>query len=119
MPMSVVDLLEMIEIDEDDGELVVVALRPVNLRLQNETHMPRVVEGRAVIRDRQLVDALDVTGVFQSDGGKVGKRFEELQVAGIKSLRPHAVDQLDDAKTGITKLDRDRDNRLSLRFGFF
>ena len=44
MAVRVVDLLEVIEIDEHQREFVVVALRTVDFRLQDETHVPRVVQ---------------------------------------------------------------------------
>src|SRR5215471_8321646 len=44
MPLRVVHLLEVIEVNENQRKLVVIALRPVNLRLQNEAHVPSVIK---------------------------------------------------------------------------
>src|SRR5437899_8653537 len=107
MPMRVVDLLEVIEVDEHDGELIVVTLGAVNLRLQDETHMPRVVEGGAVIGDGEFMNALDVAGILKSDGRKIRKRFQKFEVTRVEAVRPHAVDQLNDAEAGVAKPDRD------------
>ena len=45
--MGVVNLLEMVEVKEDDGELVTVAGGAVNFGIQDEIEMPGVVEGAA------------------------------------------------------------------------
>src|ERR1700724_1914074 len=99
--MRVVDFLKVVEINEHQGKLVVVALRTVNLRLQDESHVPRVIKRRAIIRDGQLVDAFYVPGVFQRDRGKVRQRFQEVQIARVEAFRPEAIDQLDYAQAGI------------------
>ncbi len=71
MPVSIVNLLEVIEVDEYQGEFVVVALRAINFGIQNKTHVPRVVQRGAVIGDGQLVDALHVPRIFQRNRGEV------------------------------------------------
>src|SRR5216684_2134423 len=117
--MRVVHLLEMVQVDEYDREFVVVALRAVNLRLQDEAHVPRVIKRSAIVGDGQLVNFLNVSRVFQRNRGEVRKRFEQLQVARIESVRPHAIDQLDDSQASIAKSYRHRDDRLRLRLGLF
>jgi hypothetical protein len=96
--VRVVDGLEMIEVDEHERKFVAVALRAVDLRLQNEIQVPRVVQAGAIVGDGELVDALHVARVFQGDGGEIRQGFEQRQVALLKSLPAHAVDQLDDAE---------------------
>jgi len=74
--MRVVHLLEMIQVNEHDRKFVVVALRAVNFRIQDESHVPRIVKRSAVILDRQLVDSLHVPRVFESNRREVRKRFQ-------------------------------------------
>ena len=119
MAVSVVDLLEMIEIDEHQRKFVVVALRAINFGFENESHVPRVVQRRAIIGDRQLVDALDVARIFERDGGEIRQRFEQFQIARIESVRADAIDQLDDAEAGVAKFYRHGDDGLRLHLGLF
>ena len=81
--------------------------------------MPRVVEGGAVIGDGEFMNALDVTGILKSDGRKIRKRFQKLEVTRVEAVRPHAVDQLNHAEAGVAKPDRHRDNGLRFGFGLF
>src|SRR6266849_9114721 len=115
MSVRVVHLLEMIEIDKNDRKLVIVPLRAVDFRLQDEAHVPRVVQRGAVVLDGQLVNSLDVAGILERDGGKIRERFEQFQVPRIEALGPDAIDQLDYAQTGIAKLYGHRND--GLRFG--
>src|SRR6266566_9517344 len=107
----------MVQVDEHDREFVVVALRPVNLRLQDKTHVPRVIQRRAIVGDGQLVNSLHVPGVLQRNGREIRERLEQLQVPRIKPFRPDAIDQLDDPQAGVAKPHRHRHNRLRLRLG--
>src|SRR6266480_457257 len=117
VPVRIVYLLEMVQVDENDREFVVVALRTVDLRLQDEAHVPRVIERSAVVGDGQLVNFLDVPGVLQGDGRKVRKRLEQLQVPRIESLRTDAIDELDHSQASVAKPHRHRDDRLRLGLG--
>src|SRR6266850_7853110 len=119
MSVRVVHLLEMIEIDKDDRKLVIVPLRAVDFRLQDEAHVPRVVERGAVVLDSQLVNSLHVARVLESDGGKVRERFEQFQVPRIETFGPDAIDQLDHAQAGVAKLYGHGNDRLRLGFCFF
>src|SRR5712664_3256422 len=119
MSVRVVHLLEMIEIDKNDRKLVVITLRAVDFRLQDEAHVPRIVQRRAVVLDGQLVNSLHVARILESDGGKVRERFQQFQVARIEALGSDAIDQLDYAQTGIAKLYGHRDDRLRFGFCFF
>ena len=76
MAVSVVHLFEVIKIDENQRKFVVVALRSIDFRIENEAHVPRVVERRAIIGNGQFVNALYVPRIFERDRGKIGKRFE-------------------------------------------
>ncbi|HWY78024.1 MAG TPA: hypothetical protein VN281_20585 [Verrucomicrobiae bacterium] len=60
-----------------------------------------------------------MAGVFEGDGGEIGQRFEQLQIARIKTVGTDAIDQLDYAETSVAKLDGNRDDRLRLHLGFF
>src|SRR5580692_3729599 len=119
MAVGVVHLFEMIQIDEDQRKLVVVALRTVDFRFENETHVPGVVKTGAIVRDGELVNTLHVPGILERDGGKVGESFEQLEIAIVKSLGAETIDQLDDAETGVAEFDGNGDDRLRFRFRLF
>src|SRR5438046_9154824 len=101
VPVRIVYLLEMVQVDENDREFVVVALRTVDLRLQDEAHVPSVIKRSAVVSDGQLVNFLDVPGVLQGDGRKVRKRLEQLQVTRIEYIMTSATDDLDASQNSI------------------
>ena len=76
MSLGIIHLLEMVQIDKNERKLVVVPLRPVNLGLQDESHMPRVIQRRAIIGNRKFVNALHVSRILQRNRRKVRKRFQ-------------------------------------------
>src|SRR5580692_11212115 len=94
MSVCIVHLLEMIKIDEYQRELIIVALRAVDFRLEDSLHVP---------------------GILECDGCKVGKSLEKLQVALVKTFRAEAIDQLNDPEAGVAEFNRDGNDRL--RFG--
>src|SRR6267143_34808 len=116
MSVRVVHLLEMIQIDKNDRKLIIVALRAVDFRLEDEAHVARVIQRGAVVLDGQFVNSLHMARILESNGSKVRERFEQFQVSRIESLGPDAIDQLDYAQTGVAKLYGHRNDRL--RFGF-
>ena len=61
--VGVVDIFKVVEVDEDQRKLEGVAMRTVQLGIEHEIQMARVVEGGAIVGDRELVDALDVAGI--------------------------------------------------------
>src|SRR5580704_18436865 len=103
MSVCIVHLLEMIKIDEYQRELIIVALRAVDFRLEDEAHVPGVVQTGAIVGDGQLVNSFHVPGIFECDGCKVGKSFEKLEVALVKTLWAEAIDQLDDPQAGVAE----------------
>jgi len=86
MAMRVVNALEVVEIDEHQGEFVPVTLRTVNFRFEDEVHVPRIIETGAVVGDGQLVDALDVPRIFKGDRSKIRQSLEQRQVALLKAF---------------------------------
>ena len=91
-------------------------MRAVNLRIEHEIQMARIVEAGAIVGDGQLVDALDVARIFDCDGGVVGKRFEQREVALAETFRADAIDQLDDAEAMIAEAHRNGDDRARFHF---
>ena len=73
MAINVVDLLEVIEVNEDHRELVTVTGGAVDFRIQNEFEVPGVIEGGAVIYNREFMHALHVPRVFECNGGVIGE----------------------------------------------
>src|SRR6266478_5373400 len=88
MSVRVVHLLEMIEINKNDRKLVIVPLRAVDFRLQDEAHVPRVIQRGAVVLDGQLVNSLHVARILESDSGKVRERFQQFKSRGSKPSGP-------------------------------
>src|SRR2546428_2512889 len=88
MPVRIVHLLEMVQVDEHDREFVVVALRAVNLRLQDEAHVPRVIERSAIIGDGQLVNFLDVPRIFQRNRRKSESASSSFRSRGSNPSGP-------------------------------
>jgi len=117
--MRVVHAFEMIEIDEHKRKLVAVALRAVDLRLENKIHVPRVIETSAIVGNRKLMNALDVPGVFQSDRRKIRQRFQQRQIALLKSVASDAIDQLDHTEAMIPVAHGHGHDRPRLHFRFF
>src|SRR5262249_21780610 len=107
----------MVEIDEDQRELVVIALRAINFGFENESHVAGVVKRSAVVGDGEFVDALDVTRIFERNRGKVRKCLEQLEIPGVETARANAVDQLNDAKARISKFYRDGNDGSRLHLG--
>ena len=68
----VVDLLEVVEVNENNGEFVFVAGGTVDFRIEDKVEVAGVVKRRAVVRNRQFVNPLDVAGIFERDGRVVG-----------------------------------------------
>src|SRR6202030_4708445 len=97
MPVSIIHILEMIEVDEDQRELECIAMRAVNFGVEHEIQVAGVVQRGAVVCDRQLVNPLHMPRVFDGDGRIVCERFQKYQVTFAESLRTHTIDQFDDA----------------------
>ncbi len=114
--VCVVHILEVIEIDEDERKLEGVAVRAVDLGIEHEIQMARVVEAGAIVGDRQFVDALDVARVFDGDGGVIGERFEQREVALAETFRADAIDQLDDAEALVAEAHGHGDDRTRFHF---
>src|ERR1700741_1578447 len=117
MPMGVVYLFKVVQIDENNGKFVVVALLTIDFRVEDESHVAGVVERGAIILDGQLVNALDVAGILEGNRGKVRKRFEEFQVSRIETLRADAINEFNHAQAGVPEFYRHGDNRARLHFG--
>ena len=58
-----------------------------------------------------------MAGVLQGDGGEIGQRFEQRQVAIVESLDAHAIDQLDDAQTVLAEAHRNGHDGVGFRLG--
>jgi hypothetical protein len=119
MAVRIVDLLEMIQVDEDQRKLVVISLRTVDFRLEDEAHVPGVVEAGAIVGDGQFMNSFYVPGILKGDGRKVGKSFEQLEVAIVKTFRAEAIDEFDDAEAGVAEFDRNGDDGLRFCFCLF
>src|SRR5271156_7074548 len=116
--MRVVYAFEMIEVNEDQGELEGVTVRAVDFCVQHEIQMARVVEAGAIVGDGEFVDALNVARVFDGDGGVIGQGFEQREVAGAETFWADAIDQFDDAEALIAEAHWDSDDAARFHFCF-
>ena len=114
MSVHIVDLLEMVEVNEDDGKFVAVTIGAIDFRVEDEVEMPGVVKRGAVIGDGELVDALHVTGVFQRDGGIVRQALEDGNIFRAEAGFAEGVDEFDDPQHVIMRLDGHADDRARL-----
>ena len=112
-------ILEVVEVDEDQRKLERISVGAVNFRIQHEIQMPRVVEAGAIVGDRQLMNALHVARIFNGDGGVVGQRFQQRQIALAETFGAHAIDQLDHTQALFAKTNRHGNDRARLHFSFF
>src|SRR2546422_9353716 len=108
--VGVVHLLEVIEIDEDHGKLIPVAGGPVDFSIEHEVQMAGVIERSAIVRNRQLVDPLDVTRVLEGDRRVVRQVFQYGDIVLPKTALPHKVDKFNHAQDFFPALDGDTDH---------
>src|SRR5206468_11642603 len=99
--MRIVNLFKMVQVDENDREFVVVALRAVNLRLKNKDHVSRVIERRAIVGDGWLVNLLNVPRIFEGNRLRIRKRLQQRQVARIECSRTRAITQFANPAAGV------------------
>src|ERR1700722_11861335 len=97
MSVSVIDLFEVVEIDEQDRELVAVASRAVNLGFQSLVEMTGVIEPGAVIGDGKFLNLFHGARVFNGDGGVIANRLQEKRFL-VGEVFHLYVDQLNDAQ---------------------
>ena len=94
MAVIVVDRLEAIEVDEQQRQRPAVSRCALRLASQDLREIPRVVQLRQVVGDRQLFGALHPHGVVDRDGG----RFERAP-----SRRTASIDRIVDRATSGTR----------------
>lgn len=114
--VGVIDLLEVVEVEEDHGELVSEALRAVDLGFEHLVKMARVVETGAVVSDGEFLNAFHGLGVVDGDGGVVAESMQEEHLALAEVLK-RAVDELDDPEDAVLGFERDADDAARLPLG--
>ena len=97
MPVRVVDRLEVIQIDKQNAEFVTKSRRAVNLGVQCFIQMPRVIQTGAVVCDRQFLNLLYPTRVFNGNRRVVAQRLQKEQFRIFEPLHVH-IDELDHAQ---------------------
>src|SRR5690348_10161439 len=103
--MSVIHALEVVEVDEDYRELVAIAMGAVNLRVEHEIKMARIIERGAIVRDREFMDALHVARILDGNRRIIRERFKQRQLTRAEALIAHAVDQLNHAQALVAEAD--------------
>ena len=116
MPVSVVDLLEVVEIDEHHAELVIETMRAIDFGFKRLVQVSRVVEPGAVVSDREFLDLLDRPGVFDRDRSVVAERVEEEHLVVGEAFHG-AIDELDHAQHAVLRFERHADDRARLPLG--
>ncbi len=87
--MRVVDLLEVIEVDEQDGEFISKSRRTINLSFERLIKMARVVKPGAIIGDSQFLNYLEGTGILNGDCGIVAQRLQEKRLLRAEVCHVH------------------------------
>src|SRR6476469_10826366 len=77
MSVSVIHLLEVVQIDEQNGELVAVACGTVDFGFQSLVKMPGIVEPGAIVRDGEFLNFFYRPGIFNGDGSVVANRLKK------------------------------------------
>src|SRR6185437_9474938 len=116
MPVRVVDLLEMVEVDEDDAELVIETMRTIDLRFERLVQMSCIVKAGAIVRNREFLDLFDGACVLDGDSRVVAERMQEEHLIVGEALHG-AVDELDHAEYPMLRLERHADDRARLPLG--
>src|SRR5215469_3677731 len=84
--VSVVHLLEVIEVNEQYAELISKAVGAIDLGFQRFVEVAGVVEAGAVVGDRQFLNLLDRARIIYGDGGVVAKGMEKEHFIVSKAL---------------------------------
>src|SRR6185369_4116442 len=113
MPVSVIYLLKVIEINKQHAELISEARGTVYLRLKCLIEMTRVVKSGAIIRDREFLNSLHCSRILNGDSGVVTQRLQEVHLLIGKVLEVN-VHQLDYAQHPQLGTHRHADNRPRL-----
>ena len=76
MPIRVIHVFEMVEIEEDHAELIAETRRAVDLGFQRLIKMTRVVEAGAIVSDGEFLDLLDGASIIDGDRGVVAQGMQ-------------------------------------------
>lgn len=114
--VSVVDLLKVIEVDKHHAELVVEAMRAIDLSFERLVQMACVVEAGAIVGDREFLDLLDGARVFNRDGRVIAERVQEEHLVVGEAFH-RAIDELDHAEHAMLRFERHADDRARLPLG--
>ncbi len=112
--MSIVDLLEVIQVDEHNSEFIIESSRAINFRFKGLIKMPGIVEPRAVVSDGQLLNSFDGARVFDGDGGVVAQRLQKERFLIAEVIHIH-IYELDDTQDTEPRSQGHADDRLRLQ----
>src|SRR5438477_3031337 len=93
MSMRVVDLLEVVEIDEQDGELIAVACRAVDFCFKSFIEMTGIIEAGAIVGDGEFLNLFHRACIFNGDGGVIANRLKKERLL-VREMFHLYVDQL-------------------------
>ena len=106
MAVLVVHLLEVVAVEEEEGELALLRFaEPVDLALELPVEIAVVVEGRERVAPGDLAGAPLVEEVLEREGQRVSEQLHEALVAGRE--RGLALPVHEDERTADVVLDHD------------
>ena len=88
MADPVVDLLEVVQVDHDQGERPVVAARAGDLALERLVEEPPVVHAGERVEVGQLSRLAKAAGILDRRRGPFGELFEPVQLIGAEAVAP-------------------------------
>ena len=109
--MLIVDVLEAIQVEEDQGHRRAVALAALHLAAQRRVQVTRVVELRQVVRDGQLFGAPQEERVVHGHGRRLQEERHEPRVIAPEAAGGGAIHSFQDADHPAAAQQRDRQDR--------
>ena len=110
MPVFVVHLLEIVQVDKDQAELSLEAPRPFNLRLHLLVKVTHVEQSRAFVGDGQLLNTLHRARILNGDRRVVAQHMQKRNRIVAQRVQA-AVDKLDDSQRTQARTQRHANRR--------
>ena len=112
MAVCVVDGLESVEIDKGEADRFAVAVRVIDLLLEDLVEMANVVEACSVVGDGELLDSRDVLRILDGDSGMIAEDVKEGDrvVAHLAGAR---IENFDDTLNAFASAEGHGDDRTN------
>ena len=109
--MGIVDVLEVVDVEEDEGQRSLVTPGAADLPLARQNEGPSVVEPGQLIRDGLFLHLFDLPGVVQGDGDLAGEELGHLGVF-LGEVPGFGVVEGDEPCRAVAEDDRDAEERV-------